>query len=131
VRGQDGLLERLGPLVREHSVALDLTSVERIDAAGITALVALYRGARESGHRFSLTNVSARVAQILAVGGLDRFLLSHNAVRNSQCGPRMRARSLNSGQRSANSALAAVESSQIAEISTDEAVQASGQMNGL
>ena len=91
VRGQDaGLLERLGPMVRERSVILDLAEVDRIDAAGITTLLALYRGARESGHRFSLTNVSARVAQILSVVGLDRFLLSHNAVRSSHCGPQMR-----------------------------------------
>jgi len=91
VRGQDArLVERLGPMVRERSVMLDLAGVDRIDAAGITALLALYRGARESGHRFSLTNVSARVAQILAVVGLDRLLLSHNAVRSSHCGPQMR-----------------------------------------
>lgn len=90
VRGQDAiLLERLGPLVRKCNVALDLSSVERIDAAGITALVSLYRGACESGHRFSLTNVSDHVGQILALVGLDRFLLSHNAVRSSHCGPRM------------------------------------------
>jgi anti-anti-sigma factor len=85
-----GLMERLSPLVREHDVALDLTSVDRIDAAGITALVALFRGARETGHRFWLTNVPARVAQTLSVVGLDGILFSRNAVRKSQCGPRMR-----------------------------------------
>jgi anti-anti-sigma factor len=68
-------------------VALDLSSVERIDAAGITALVSLYRSACESGHRFSLTNASAHVTQILALVGLDRYLLSHNVVRSSHCGP--------------------------------------------
>jgi anti-anti-sigma factor len=91
VRGQDEvLLEHLGPLVRRCNVALDLSSVERIDAAGITALISLYRSSCESGYRFSLTNVSAHVTQILALVGLDRFLLSHNAVRNSHCGPRSR-----------------------------------------
>jgi anti-anti-sigma factor len=90
VRGQDAvLLEHLGPVVRKCNVALDLSSVQRIDAAGITALVSLYRGARESGHRFSLTNVPDHVAQILALVGLDRYLLSHNAVRSSHCGPSM------------------------------------------
>jgi len=84
------LVERLSPLVREHDVALDLTSVDRIDGAGITALVSLFRGARETGHRFTLTNVPARVAQILSAVGLDGILFSRNAVRNSQCGPRMR-----------------------------------------
>ena len=89
VRGQDTvLLEHLGPLVRTCDLALDLSGVERIDAAGITALISLYRSSCESGHRFSLTNVSDHVTQILALVGLDRFLLSHNAVRNSHCGPR-------------------------------------------
>jgi anti-anti-sigma factor len=85
-----GLLERLSPLVQERNVALDLTSVDRIDAAGITALLTLYRNARESGHRFSVTNVSARVSQILSVVGLDRLLVSHNAVPNSRSGSQMR-----------------------------------------
>ena len=90
VRGQDArLLEHVGPMVLERSVTLDLAGVERIDAAGIAALVALYCSARQSGHRFSVTNVSARVAQILTMVGLDRFLLSHNAVQSSHYGPRM------------------------------------------
>ena len=88
VRGQvDDLLEHLGPLARKCNVALDLSSVERIDAAGITALVSLYQAACESGHRFSLTNVPDHVAQILTLVGLDRFFLSHNAVQSSHCGP--------------------------------------------
>jgi anti-anti-sigma factor len=91
LRGQDSsLLERVGPLVLRQNVALDLASVDRIDAAGITALVALYRSARESGHRFGVTNVSRRVAQILSVVGLDRLLVSQNAVRNSRSGPQLR-----------------------------------------
>jgi anti-anti-sigma factor len=90
VKGEDArLLEQVGPLVRERNVTLDLAGVDRIDAAGISALVALYLIARESGHRFAVTNVSARVGQILAVVGLDRVLLSHNAVHSSQYGPRL------------------------------------------
>jgi anti-anti-sigma factor len=82
------LTERLQPLVHDGNVALDMRDVKRIDAAGIAALVALYRSARDAGHRFSLTNVPARVAQILAVVGLDGLLVSHNAVRASQTGSR-------------------------------------------
>jgi anti-anti-sigma factor len=85
-----GLLDRLAPLVVQRNVTLDLTCVNRIDAAGISTLLALYRSARESGHRFAVTNASARVAQILSVVGLDRILLSHNAVRHSQYGSGMR-----------------------------------------
>jgi anti-anti-sigma factor len=88
VRGQDAsLLERLAPLVLHRNVALDLSCVERIDAAGISALIALYSAARASGHCFSVTNVPARVAQILEVVGLDHLLISHNAVRDSQYDP--------------------------------------------
>ena len=88
VRGQDAtLLERLEPLVRHRSVTLDLSCVERIDAAGISVLITLYRTAQESGHCFTVTNVPARVAQILEVVGLDHLLMSHNAVQDSQYGP--------------------------------------------
>ena len=91
VRGEDArLLEQVGPLVRENDVTLDLAGVEKIDAAGITALIELYQMARKCGHRFCVKNVSARVGQILAVVGLDRFLYSHNAVQSSQYGEQMR-----------------------------------------
>ena len=91
VRGEDArLLEQVGPLVRASDVTLDMAGVERIDAAGITALIELYQIARGSGHRFCVKNVSARVGEILAVVGLDRFLYSHNAVQSSQYGQPMR-----------------------------------------
>ena len=84
------LLERLGPLVLERNVALDLTGVERMDAAGISTLLALYCRSREAGNRFSLVNVPARVVEILRVVGLDRLLLSHNPVQSSQYGSGLR-----------------------------------------
>jgi len=91
VRGHDRrLLDRVTPLVCRQSLSLDLSSVQRIDAAGITALSALYRAAQEAGHRFTVSNASPRVAKILALVGLDRILLSQNAVRTSHSGPRLR-----------------------------------------
>jgi len=87
VRGSEQrLLERVAPLVRRQCVSLDLGSVERIDAAGIAALISLYGSARDSGHVFTVTNASPRVAQILALVGLERILLSQNAVTASHCG---------------------------------------------
>jgi anti-anti-sigma factor len=84
VKGSDqSLLQRVAPLVRRHSVSLDLTSVERIDAAGIAALVSLYGMARDAGHSFSVCNAAPRVEKILALVGLDRVLLSHIAVHTS------------------------------------------------
>jgi anti-anti-sigma regulatory factor len=61
--------------------------VQRIDAAGISALVALYTAAQEAGHMLRLSNVSARVAEVLSVVGLDCLLLNSDAVRNSFSGP--------------------------------------------
>jgi len=80
VRGQDTeLMQRLAPLVRERNVTLDLRDVARIDAAGIAALISLYGCARDAGHSFTVANATARVAEILALVGLDRILLSQNA----------------------------------------------------
>ena len=88
VRGQDRpLLDRLTPLVRRQSLALDLSSVQRIDAAGITALIALYRAAQQAGHCFTVSNASPRIVKTLALVGLDRFLISHNAAINSYYEP--------------------------------------------
>jgi anti-anti-sigma factor len=88
VRGnEECLLARLSPLVRRESVTLDLGQVKRIDAAGIAALISLYGRACETGHCFSVTNPSPHVAEILALVGLDRILLSHNVVNESHSGP--------------------------------------------
>ena len=88
VRGQERrLLEKMMPLVRSQSVTLDLSPVERIDAAGIAALISLYCGARETGHIFTVCNASPRVAEILALVGLDRILLSQYAVQIPHSGP--------------------------------------------
>jgi anti-anti-sigma factor len=88
VRGQEkDLVERLTPLVRKESVTLDLSHVERIDAAGIAALISLYGTARNAGNEFTIANASTRVTEILALVGLDRILMSHNAVPCPQSEP--------------------------------------------
>jgi anti-anti-sigma factor len=87
VRGtEQGLLAWLSPLVRQQSVTLDLGSVERIDAAGIAALISLYASASQAGHCFTVANPSPHVAEILALVGLDRILLSRRALWNSNSG---------------------------------------------
>lgn len=83
VRGtEDGLLAWLSPLVRQQSVTLDLRQVERIDAAGIAALILLYSTASQAGHSFMVANPSPHVAEILALVGLDRILLPEHAFWN-------------------------------------------------
>jgi anti-anti-sigma factor len=64
------------PLVERRCVSLDLHTVTRIDAAGLTALIKLYCAARDAGHCFSVFNPSPHVKEILALVGLDRILES-------------------------------------------------------
>jgi anti-anti-sigma factor len=81
VRGEEQRLVReLQPVVRAQSVTLDMRNIERIDAAGIAVLISLYGEARMSGHEFAIINASPRVAEILALVGLDRILLSQEAA---------------------------------------------------
>ena len=88
VRGHDQwLLQRVMPLVHHQSLVLDLSPIERIDAAGIAALITVYATACQEGHNFTVCNPSRHVARILALVGLDRILLSQNAVRPSHSGP--------------------------------------------
>jgi anti-anti-sigma factor len=85
VRGQEQcIVERLTPVVRRQSVTLDCRHVERIDAAGIAALISLYGAARAAGNEFGLVNASTRVAEILRLVGLDRILIAEDAVRAQQ-----------------------------------------------
>ncbi len=88
VRGaEECLVQRVVPLLRDQSVTLDLNRIDRIDAAGIAALIALYACAQTHGHTFSVINVSPRVAEMLSLVRLDEVLISHNAVLASQCEP--------------------------------------------
>jgi anti-anti-sigma factor len=83
------LVARVAPLVRGQSIALDLSQVERVDAAGIAALVELYAIACQAGHSFYILNAGPHVAEVLRLCGLDRILISHNVVPESYSGRRM------------------------------------------
>jgi len=84
VRGNEqALLARLTPLVRRQSVILDLGRVQRIDAAGVAALISLHANAYEAGHCFTVVNTTPRVAEILSLVGLERILVSRNTVERS------------------------------------------------
>ena len=77
IKGQEQkLLEELGPMVRRQCVRLDLSRTERIDAAGLAALVSLYSAACKAGHEFTVVHPQRNVARILAIVGLDRILVS-------------------------------------------------------
>lgn len=81
VRGQEnGLLERIAPLTSEHNILLDLADVDRIDAAGIAALISLYVCAMNAGHQLTVVNAAPRIAEIIGLVGLDRVLFSRDEV---------------------------------------------------
>ena len=81
VRGQEHcLLERVAPVLQRNNVTLDLHNVERIDAAGIAALISLYRKALDADHEFTIIHAAPRVASILRLVGLDAILLSHDGI---------------------------------------------------
>lgn len=83
VRGAEtDLLQQVLPLVRRQSVSLDLGRVERIDAAGIAALITLYRAACAAGRRFGVTNPRPHVREILILVGLDRFLMPEDPAQD-------------------------------------------------
>ena len=83
VRGAEArLLQQVMPLVRQQSVRLDLGRVERIDAAGIAALITIYRAACAAGRRFGVTNPTPHVREILILVGLDRFLMAENQAQD-------------------------------------------------
>ena len=87
VRGNEQqFLERLEPLVRRQNVTLDLENTERIDAAGLAALITLYCDACKAGYRFTIESPSQHVREILAIVGLDKLLVSQNAERVPYCG---------------------------------------------
>ena len=84
VRGSDlRLVGYVEPLVRSQDVMLDFAAIERIDAAGIAALIALYGSARNTGHSFRLCNVRKHVSEVLALVGLDHILVGCTADWNS------------------------------------------------
>ena len=89
VRGQEQcLLERVAPAIASQDVTLDMRCVTRIDAAGIAALIALYRAAEKAGTRFVILHATPHVAAILALVGLDRILFSQEKeVESSRLNP--------------------------------------------
>ncbi len=77
VRGQEQqFLQELAPAVVSESVALDFGAVERIDAAGLAALITLYTDACKAGHTLTVSRPTRHVREILQIVGLDRVLLA-------------------------------------------------------
>jgi anti-anti-sigma factor len=85
VRGtEEQIVEELMPRVKQESIALDLSKVERIDAAGIAALITLYCTAVEAGKEFYVVSPSARVLDLLRLVGLESILVPAGNSTGSQ-----------------------------------------------
>jgi anti-anti-sigma factor len=88
VRGNEQpLVDELSTLLARHNVALDLSATERIDAAGIAALIRIYRIAQENGHSFQVTRTSRHVNELLKIVGLEGVLLSRIVSNAPHSGP--------------------------------------------
>jgi len=89
VRGRESeILRELLPRVKQESVELDLSGVDRIDAAGIASLITLYCTAVEAGKDFSIISPSAHVLDLLRLVGLEGILVASchaAAIERSGC----------------------------------------------
>lgn len=88
VRGREqAMLAQLLPLVAANNVVLSLEQVQKIDAAGLGALVLLYGEARKVRRSFRLIKPSRIVKGLIRIVGLELVLSSHNVNQESQSGP--------------------------------------------
>ncbi|HVN92939.1 MAG TPA: STAS domain-containing protein [Terracidiphilus sp.] len=77
VRGQEKqFVDELAPTVISESVALDFDAVERIDAAGLAALITLYTDACKAGHTLTVSRPRHHVREILQLVGIDKILVA-------------------------------------------------------
>jgi anti-anti-sigma factor len=77
VRGMETrVVDELLPRVKLESVALDLSGVNRIDAAGIAALITLYCTSVEAGTDFFVVDPSVHVLELLRIVGLESLLIA-------------------------------------------------------
>ena len=84
VRGTEAqVIDELLPRVKQESVALNLSGVERIDAAGIAALITLYCSAVEAGTDFSVIDPSPHVLELLRLVGLESILVAASRPKGS------------------------------------------------
>jgi anti-anti-sigma factor len=83
VRGNESeMLAELLPRLKKESLALDLSSVDRIDAAGIATLIRLYCGASAAGTGFCVVAPSDRVRAMLRTVGLESVLVADGNPRH-------------------------------------------------
>jgi len=88
VRGTEAqIMRELLPRVKQESIALNLSAVERIDAAGIAALITLYCSSVQAGKDFSIVAPSPHVLELLKIVGLESILIAgtHQTRHGQPC----------------------------------------------
>lgn len=81
IRGcESAFVDQLLPCARKVSLQLDLSAICQIDAAGIAALVALYRASSESGNRLTIVQPSQHVHELLHLLGLEHLLVAEDDI---------------------------------------------------
>lgn len=63
---------------------VDMTSVELVDSAGLGAIVMAHVSHQRAGRRLALVGVSARVAALLALTGLDPLLTIFDTLEKAE-----------------------------------------------
>ena len=87
VRGTESeFVNEIADKLRMGDVELDLDAVQRIDAAGIAALISLHLLARDLGRSLTIIFLSRHVKEILNLVGLEPILSSHYVSKSPQSG---------------------------------------------
>jgi len=84
---EDRFIASLLPCVERRSLTLDLSAVERMDAAGISALISLYCSAVRAGTQFSVSSPNAHVLEMLRLVGLEQILLANGSRKADSLSP--------------------------------------------
>jgi anti-anti-sigma factor len=85
VRGTEAqVIRELLPRVRQESIALNLSGVKRIDAAGIAALITLYCSSVAAGRDFSVIAPSPHVLELLQIVGLESILVAGSRLSSRE-----------------------------------------------
>ena len=86
IRGcEASFLAELESRAVDSDLELDLGQVERIDAAGIGALLHLRALADQAGRRLSISSASRRATEVIRLVGLESVFMSHIVKPVAQC----------------------------------------------
>ncbi len=68
---------------QKKSFVADLSAVNYIDSSGVASLIEALQGARQSGVKFALANVSENAMRVLELANLDKVFVIHDTVEQA------------------------------------------------